>query len=190
MDIFSHGLWAGAGALALKKKIGLKINPWVAGWWGLFPDLFAFTIPTLWILSGVLTGTLDRNAFPDPHAAEPAPPDGLPMLQLASMLYNWSHSLVIFALVFGIVWFVLRRPVWELGGWLLHILADIPTHSYQFFPTPVFWPLFTWKFDGFSWGTPWFLIPDYILLAVVFYLLLRKRKQAVRADSISRGGML
>ena len=79
-------------------------------------------------------------------------------------------------LVFGIAFLIFRRPIWELGGWLIHILLDIPTHSYRFFPTPVFWPFSGWKFNGLSWATPWFLIVNYAAI-IIIYLLLRRKKE-------------
>jgi len=198
MDIFSHGLWAGAAAKAVNKKRESKLKVWRAIAWGMFPDLFAFTpafIGLFWLLA---TGQMSLADLPGRHGAgEPATGNSLPAFQLASHLYNFSHSIFVFAIVFCIVWFVRSRlarrvngdlpsrslgeggPVWEMGGWLLHIIMDIPTHSYAFFPTPVFWPLFGWKFNGFSWATPWFLILDYGLLFLVYWLLREKKIKQV-----------
>jgi hypothetical protein len=83
-------------------------------------------------------------------------------------LYNVTHSLIIFLLVFLVFWAFLKRPVWELGAWGLHVLVDVPTHSYAFFPTPMLWPLFGWRFDGWQWMTPAILIPNYVLLALCY----------------------
>ncbi|MBI5742400.1 MAG: hypothetical protein HZA25_00995 [Candidatus Niyogibacteria bacterium] len=51
---------------------------------------------------------------------------------------------------------------------------DVPTHTYLFFPTPLFWPFSHYYFSGISWGTPWFLITNYSLLALTFWLLRKK----------------
>lgn len=177
MDIFSHGLWAGAAYKVINIKKKKNFNVWWASFWGIFPDLFAFTIPFLWLVYHWLVGDLNLSMIPRPEHAEPIITDSIPVFRLASSLYNLSHSLIIFLIVSGIIYLVLRRQIWELGGWLLHILIDVPTHTYRFFPTPIFWPLSGWKFDGISWGTPWFLITNYSLLAVVYILLwLYKRK--------------
>jgi hypothetical protein len=48
------------------------------------------------------------------------------------------------------------------------VLVDIPTHSFAFFPTPFLWPLSTWKFDGWQWMTPTILVPNYVLLALLY----------------------
>jgi hypothetical protein len=176
MDIFSHGLWAGAAYKAINKKAKRPLNAWLAGFWGMFPDLFAFTIGFVWLFVSLIFGDLSFADLPGPDSAEPAPQDTLPIFLLTSTLYSISHSAVIFLVIFGLAFLVFRRPIWELGGWLIHILLDIPTHSYQFYPTPFLWPLSGWKFDGFSWGTLWFLIPNYLAIIAV-YLLLRNKKK-------------
>lgn len=177
MDIFSHGLWAGAAYKAVNKKAKKPLNAWLAGFWGIFPDLFAFTIPFVWLFWNLAFGGLSFSEIPRPDAVEPAPQDALPIFHLASLLYSISHSAIVFLAVFGAVFLIFRRPIWELGGWFIHILLDIPTHSYQFYPTPFLWPLSDWTVNGFSWGTPWFLIPNYVAIITV-YLLLRSRKRS------------
>jgi hypothetical protein len=87
-------------------------------------------------------------------------------------LYNVTHSLVVFLAVFFIVWALRKRPLWELGAWGLHVLVDVPTHSHSFFATPVLWPIFSWKFDGWQWMNPAILIPNYVLLALCYAWLL------------------
>ena len=178
MDIISHGLWAAAAAKTANKtkKIQKPLNLWRAGLWGMFPDLFAFTVPFIWLIGGLLLKEVSLSDLPKADETEPAPTDRLPIFRLASMLYSVSHSFIIFFPVFILVWLIWRRPAWEMGGWFLHILFDIPTHSYKFYPTPFLWPISNWKFHhGISWATPWFMILNYSALAVVFLLLRRKR---------------
>lgn len=175
MDIFAHGLWTAAAAKTINKKSPKHLNVLRAAFWGIFPDLFAFTIPFVWLFWNIAFNGLSFADIPHPDAGEPpAALNQFPIFQLASALYNISHSAVVFAVVFGVVYFIMRRPVWELTGWLLHIIIDIPTHSYQFYPTPFLWPLSGWKFDGFPWGTPWFLILNYTAILIVYILLRRK----------------
>ncbi len=181
MDIFSHGLWASAGARIINIKSERKLNFWRAAFWGIFPDLFAFIIPFAWMIFQLLSG--DRTPTFRPPQDEPVPPNRHWTLELASQLYNVSHSVVIFIAVFVVVFFLWRyllgrRAPIEIFGWLLHIFMDIPTHSYRFFPTPVFWPLFGWKFDGTSWATPQFLVINFSFLIIVYFFLwfYKKRK--------------
>lgn len=164
MDIFSHGLWAAAAAkgINISGKVQLRLR-WAA-FWGLFPDIFAFGIPLIWIWYANLTGG-------DVPSIRPGVPEtgtyGL-ALQVAASLYNISHSLVIFALVAAVIFLWRKKKPWEMGGWLLHILMDIPTHTYEFFPTPALWPISSVKFNGVSWGTPWFMVLNYSALLLVF----------------------
>ena len=179
MDIFSHGLWAGAAYKAVNKKVKKPLDVRLAAFWGIFPDLFAFTLGFIWLFGNLIFGNLHFSDLPRPGGIEPAPQDTLPIFRLTSLLYSISHSAVIFVIVFGIVFFIFKRPIWELGGWLIHILLDIPTHSYQFYPTPFLWPLSGWKFNGLSWGTSWFLILNYAAISLAYLLLRRKKNPAI-----------
>jgi hypothetical protein len=185
MDIFAHGLWTAATARAVNLKIKKSkkstikpLNIWHATFWGIFPDLFAFTIPFFVIAFSVLSGNAAISQIPRP-ATTPTPilEQQFPIIGFANQLYSVSHSLITFAVVFLLVWLIFRRPIWELGGWLLHILIDIPTHAAQFFPTPLFWPISSWKFlYGFAWAAPWFMALNYGALIVVYVVLWRKEK--------------
>jgi len=176
MDIFSHGLWTNAAYQTINKKIKKPFNIKMAVFWGVFPDLFSFTIPFIWFSANLILGNINFSDLPRPHEAEPAPQDTLPIFRLTFFLYSVSHSAIIFFAVFLFLFLIFRRPIWELGGWLMHILLDIPTHSYQFYPTPVFWPLSGWKFNGLSWATPWFLVLNYSAIAIVYLIIYRKKK--------------
>ena len=175
MDIFAHGLWAGAAYRALnKKRAERNQKKFSVGWavfWGVFPDLFAFGLPFAIIFWNIFMGNLQMSDFPKPNNTEPPTATSLMVLNLASNLYNISHSMIIFALVFAAVLFILKRGPWELCGWALHILIDLPTHTYKFFPTPIFWPISGWKFNGISWGEPWFMAINYISIIAVYILL-------------------
>jgi hypothetical protein len=179
MDLLSHGLWAGAASKGVNLKKPLQLNYWWAFWWGIFPDAFAFLVPTAWMWIERMQGTPAYN-WRERAIAEPPADGGYPPIMLAESLYNLSHSIVIFAAVAGIIWFIRKRPPYILLGWPLHILADIPTHTYQFFPTPVFWPISSWKFSGFQWSTPWFMALNYGLLFLVYVYLWYRRKKVER----------
>jgi hypothetical protein len=186
MDILAHGLWTGATYTAANKKnlasrqAGKKpLNVKWAVLWGVFPDFFAFTIPLVWFIWHLSAGDLTLQDLPRPRHDEPPALNHYWVNELARLLYNISHSLIIFAIVFGIVWFVYKKPRLELAAWLLHILIDVPTHTYEFYPTPVFWPVFGWKFShGISWGQPWFMVLNYSCLVFVWFWLTRARRRA------------
>jgi hypothetical protein len=171
MDIFSHGLWAAAAYRGVNLKYKTKLRLWWPALWAVFPDFFAFTIPFVWMIFSLLTGERQLSDFPHPKDAEPMQPDTIWVFKFSSALYTYSHSIFIFAIVFGLVWLIARRPVWTMGGWLIHILMDIPTHSYKFYPTPFLWPVSSYKFDGISWGQPWFMAVDASLLIIIYLVL-------------------
>ena len=175
MDIFSHGLWAGAACKVANKKIKDPLKVRLAIFWGVFPDILSFAPVFIWLFWNMIFGNLNFGDLHRPDTTEPVARDTLPIFKITSLLYSVSHSAILFFAFFALVFLILRRPVWEMGGWLLHILIDIPTHSYKFYPTPFLWPFSEWKFDGFSWGQPWFLIINYSVILIV-YLFLRKRE--------------
>lgn len=171
MDTFSHGLWAGVIAKGVNNvQSRRRVNVWATMLWGVFPDLFSFSIPFLWLIFGVMFGGLELGEFGknQPPIAEPLGRNTILIYSLSGTLYNLSHSLVIFSLVFLGVWAYFKQIRVELLGWFIHILMDIPTHTYAFFPTPVFWPIFDWKFSGFQWGQWWFIILNYTTLLFVY----------------------
>lgn len=156
MDIVSHALWGGVGFGRSSKKMFAA-----ACAIGALPDAIPFTVPfAAHVWNGIVTGAV----FSPPRPGSGY--EGIP--EYVFSLYGLTHSLLVFAVVFGIAFAVLRRPPWILGAWGLHIFTDIFTHSRDFFPTPVFWPLSDATFDGVSWGTPWIFIPNLALLAAAY----------------------
>src|SRR5258708_482274 len=124
MDILAHSLWTSAVAKGAN-KVGEKKNKKFhlsVGWsafWGIFPDLFAFSIPFALRFYQVLIGNATFSNFaPRPSLSGEDSQGGF---ALAHHLYNYSHSLVIWAVVFLLVWAFYKRPRYELLGWALHI---------------------------------------------------------------------
>ena len=61
---------------------------------------------------------------------------------------------------------------WPMLAWPMHIIVDFFTHSIEFFPTPILWPISDYRFDGIPWSNPyiWFSnIAGIILLYVWRY---------------------
>ncbi len=168
MDVLAHMLWANYGARVGNKTLEKKKKPLIrlawATFWGVFPDLFAFGVPLALAIPGIIGGdyTFGRHqAF------------GLP-----ATLYQYSHSIVIWATVFIIVWVILRRPMFALLGWALHILIDIFSHSGTFYPTPFLFPISDYKFlYGIPWSNTWYMIINYSLLLVVTLYFFTRRKR-------------
>jgi hypothetical protein len=166
MDILAHTLWTTAVARKAKiegekKKKRFKLNLAWTAFFSIFPDLFAFTIPFILSFYKVITGQQVFGSFGTRHQVA----DGF---NLAHTLYQNSHSLVIWLLVFLVVWLISKRPRLELLGWMFHILIDIPSHSILFFPTPFLFPISNYVFPyGIAWSNTWFMIVNYTALLLV-----------------------
>ena len=170
MDIFAHSLWTAAVGLSARRRIRRPIS---LGWlvfWGVFPDMFSFAIPAIvriwWYATGV-TPHLMPDAKSQPH------------FQWVWQLYYASHSLVIFIVVFGMTWLLMKRPVIELMGWLLHILIDIPTHQ-GMFALHFLWPLSSFSISGLRWENRWFMVANYGALLLVYSCLWIKKRRLRR----------
>lgn len=168
MDILSHGLWGGVAFGRRSRR-----SFWLAFFIGLAPDLLSFGIFT----AGTWFGFFDH---PDWTSGRHPLPEAFPVLVHA--LYSVTHSLVVFALVFGVVWLILKRPLYELSAWGLHILIDIPTHSLSFFPTPFLWPISDFRFDGVPWSSTFIFWPNVFLLVAlyVWFFVLKRRDRKNR----------
>ena len=182
MDILAHTLWTTAlareGNIEAEKnpfdntqgkKKFFKLNLFWVGFFGIFPDLFAFTLPFIFSFYKVITGQQVFGSFSTRHQVA----DGF---NLSHTLYSYSHSLVLWLLVFLIVWLIFRKPRLELLSWALHILIDIPSHSIAFFPTPFLFPLSTYVFPyGIAWSNKYFMIINYSAIFIVWVWILIKK---------------
>jgi len=184
MDIFSHALWTGLSSRAVNLKIKKPLSVRMAAFWGIFPDLLAFTPLFFWVVFNLISGSFAWNHIPRPSQMEPFSPDTPLIFRITSVFYNISHSIIIFLLVAAVLLILnrfifsdslkFRRPPWEMAGWLFHIIIDIPTHTYEFYPTPFLWPVSGWKFSGFHWDAPWFIALNYSAI-IIFFIVLRKK---------------
>lgn len=154
MDVVAHGLWGGALFCRRGRKMFLA-----AALLGMAPDLLSFGVFHM-TRPGWIIGRL---------AGEISGPPALSILPAyVFYAYNFTHSLVVFALAFSLLGFVKKSPPWILIAWLLHILCDIPTHAIGYFPTPFLWPFETPFVDGIPWNTSWFLATNYVCLMGVY----------------------
>lgn len=176
MDTLSHGLWGGLIAKAANRTQSKVSYGW-AMWWGMFPDLIAFGIPFLWLFSTIVFTPLSLSDIAGMRNQEPPMfPGSYWFSTFAPIVYQYSHSLVLFVALFAIVFFVQRSIPWVLLGWPLHILMDIPFHTAKFYPTPFLWPLSDVKINGTPWSTPWILLGNYAAL-IILYLIFRYRQR-------------
>lgn len=182
MDIFAHILWANAGARGANKiaenlpaqagkQKRFHMHPGWTGFWGVFPDFFAFTIP---FVIGLYKFAFKGASFGRHHFSVGG-------FDLAAYLYQFSHSLVIWFSVFILVWIMYKRPRYELFGWALHILIDIPSHAIGFYPTPFLFPISEYRFPyGVPWSNYWYMVINYSALLLVWgVIFLKKLKKRV-----------
>lgn len=164
MDIVSHGLWGGVAFGQQGRK-----SFWWSFFFGVAPDLFSFGIYTVLVWIGLQSGVDWSEGLPPMSSF----PDYVPML------YNVTHSLLVFILTFAVVWWWRRRAFLPLLAWALHIVMDIFTHGIGFFPTPWLWPLSDFHIDGIAWSTPAVFLANWILLASLygtFFVISHKKR--------------
>ena len=170
MDVLAHTLWT--NALFHLKYHKLRKMRYLAAFFGVAPDLVGF-VPLFFYLvfSRNPLRVHEIDFIDNPHWT----------FRYAEWMYNYSHSLVIFLLVFGLVLIIgnlyYRRKqgptfrwwfFWPMLGWPLHILIDIPTHP-DFYQTPFLFPLSNvTNGHGISWGHPVFMVVNYGLLALAY----------------------
>ena len=188
MDILAHALWAGAGVALARHRWRLTArDAAVAAAAAALPDLLHAMPVLAWALLG--TGSWEglRDyvlATPGTEPTLPAPVEGA-----AHHLHCVMHSALIGVPV-GVLlawrWPVLKPALW---GWWSHIAIDVFTHSADFYPSPVFYPLTRDGFHGVAWNTPSMLWLNYALLATVGAWLLvdaRLRRRGRGPDATPR----
>ena len=173
MDIVAHALWAGAGGAMLARKVPVS-RASLAGIVGfaVIPDV----VPVLTVLAYALEQPSALSFVVAYATAVPSAEPALPasVAWVTHHLHCAMHSLVVLALVTAAAWAARRAFPLVLLGWWLHVLLDVPTHSADFYPVPLFYPLSERAFHGVAWNEPWALAANYAALALVYAWLLRR----------------
>ncbi len=104
-----------------------------------------------------------------------------PLVELWSQhLHCVTHSALVAGAVTLFLW-AIRGALWvPLLGWWSHIVIDVFTHSADYYPSPVLYPITLRGFDGLAWNTPWFLVLNYVALCAVGGWLWASRRKARR----------
>lgn len=172
MDILAHGLWAAAGikAAARRGRIARRPALWAIAL-AVLPD-FGHALPVAaWSLFAGAPGLFLDYALASPGSGPPLPDS---VLFWSHHLHCVLHSGLVAAVVTLVLALFTGRFWLPLAGWWSHIVIDVFAHSRNFYPSPVFYPLSDWGYDGLAWNTPAFMIANYLALAVVWTLLLRR----------------
>ena len=155
MDTLSHALWG-------KGLFGYRKYRWYSFLFGAVPDLFSFGIyfiHSIFFSSSPLMGRPTRSEIPE----------------WVYSLYDISHSLVIASIFIFIAYKINKEFAFPMLAWPAHIILDFFTHSIEFFPTPILWPISDFKFDGIPWSNP---IVFFANVICIFFLFIYRRKQS------------
>ena len=187
MDILAHALWAGAGfaILSRRQRVDRASIRWALAL-AVLPDLL-HNLPVLaWAIASGNPGDWWTYAVALP-GKEPMLPAWV--VTLSQQLHCLFHSALVATVISGLV-YVVRHQFWlSLLGWWSHIIIDVFTHSADFYPSPVFYPLTSRGFDGLAWNTPWFTALNYVsLTSVGIWLFVTRRNTEFHHDSPNATG--
>ena len=140
------------------------------------PDVFHLLPIIGWWLLG-------DGSFATVRAYAIAVPGQIPWIP--SLIVLWSqhlhcvlHSAVVAGSVTLLLW-TIRQALWvPMFGWWSHIVIDVFTHSADYYPSPVLYPVTQRGFDGLAWNTPWFLVLNYAALCTAGCWLWMSRSNA------------
>ena len=156
MDTFSHALWG-------KGLFGYRKYRWFSLLFGAIPDLLSFGLYFLF------------NLIRNPFNMEMGKPDLSEIPLWVFKLYDFSHSIIIAFIFIAIVYKINKDFCFPMLAWPFHIILDFFTHSIQYFPTPIFWPISNYRFDGIPWSNPNVMIINFIAILLIF-IFRRKNK--------------
>ena len=176
MDVFAHALWAGAGVLPAHSR--RAITPRVATATvalAVAPDSpHLLPIVGCSVFGAGTAATVEGYAIAMP-GQEPAVPSFVDWL--SHNLHCLTHSAIVAGGVTLLLWIWLKSLWIPLPGWWSHIVIDVFTHSADYNPSPVLWPIAAQGFDRVAWNTPVFMTLDYLALAAVYLWLVQRRRR-------------
>ena len=149
MDTLSHALWG-------KGLFGYKKYKWFSFLFGAIPDLLSFGIYFLF------------NLIINPFTMKLGKPELSELPDWVFLLYDFSHSFIIAMIFILIVYKINKDFCFPMLAWPFHILLDVFTHSVEYFPTPIFWPISDYRFDGIPWSNPYIMLINIICIFLIF----------------------
>ena len=149
MDTISHVLWG-------KGLFGYRKYRWLSLLFGALPDLLSFGLYFLF------------NLISNPSTIRLGKPELSEIPSWVFSLYDFSHSIII-AIIFIVMVYAINKDLYfPMLAWPFHIVLDFFTHSVQYFPTPILWPISHYRFDGIPWSNPYIMIGNTICIFFVF----------------------
>ena len=172
MDTLAHALWAGLGLVAARRHV--PIAPRVA-----LAAVGLAVLPDLAHLLPLLAGGGGWRTLADYIGATPGAEPALAprVAMLSHHLHCIGHSAVIAGAVTLAAWRWRRAWMIPLAGWWSHIVIDVFTHSADFYPSPVLYPLTMRGFHGVAWNEPWFMALNYVALGACAIWLVASRRR-------------
>ena len=155
MDTLSHALYG-------KGLFGYKKYRWYSFFFGIIPDIFSFGIYFIYLI------VFSEFEFGRPSREE------LPYWVYD--LYDISHSMVTALVFIAIAYKINKDFAWPMLAWPMHIVVDFFTHSIEFFPTPILWPISDYRFDGVPWSNPYVFGINFVLIFVIFFYRWKNKK--------------
>ena len=149
MDTLSHALWG-------KGLFGYRKYRWFSFLFGVIPDLLSFGLYFLF------------NLLINPSPMKFGKPELSEIPEWVFMLYDFSHSLIIATLFILIVYKINKDFCFPMLAWPFHIVLDFFTHSVQYFPTPILWPISDYRFDGIPWSNKYVILVNVVGIFLVF----------------------
>jgi hypothetical protein len=182
MDILAHTLWAGSGLLIWRgKKSTTSKTILLTTALAALPDLLHLLPVAVWsAFHDTSLLSLRQYVFASPDKQPVLPP-------LIALLAHHMHCIMHSALIAGAISLIicaLFGSFWiPLVGWWSHIVIDVFTHSNDFYPSPVFYPVTMKGFNGIAWNEPWFVFVNYsVLAAVLIWISIEKMGRRDRLD--------
>lgn len=163
MDFIAHLLWSMA--------IFWGPQVYLAMFFGVMPDLLPFG-------SNLIIGRFRNKGRKMKYPEDLFDYYRQPQNKWVYKFYNWTHSLVIWALSFMIAFIIERIQgsfPYYMFAWLLHVIMDIPTHTKAFFAPQFLTPLSKFCVDGKSWAYPAIMALNYgsLILFVVLRFVVK-----------------
>jgi len=158
MDTLSHALWG-------RGFFGYRGRPYWSLFFGVLPDLFSFGV--YYIITILFNSSNLKYGKPELHEL----PD------YVFKLYDMTHSLVIaFFFILVVYFFIDKNFAFAMLAWPLHILVDLPFHSIDYFPTPIFWPVIDFNFDGVPWSNKYIWYSNLVGIGLLYLYRYKSRK--------------